>query len=193
MTQDGRSPEDRTPHDQIGERLKSRRRHLGRTLEQVAGSAGLTKGFLSDVERGRTSPSMSSLINLCRVLEIELSSLFQTNASPVVRKEARRMIPFGGSGAADYQITPGAGGRIAAFWSELEPGAAYGDKEYSLNSEEELVLVIDGTICVSVQGEEYTLQKGDAVTFDPHRLHNIWNASKEEPATAVFVLTPPPR
>ena len=56
--------------DPLGTRLRDRRQSLGLTLKEVADQAGLSVGFISQIERGITIPSLTSLINVCRVLEV---------------------------------------------------------------------------------------------------------------------------
>lgn len=177
----------------IGRRLRDQRQKLQMTLDQVAGSAGLTKGFLSDIERDRTAPSMTSLLRLCKTLGISVSSLFENTGSAIVRAGERKRVYFGGTGVTDYQLTPGGEGRILALWSEMDPGATSGDAEYTLNSEQEFVFVVSGSVCVSIEGQEHLLAAGDTLTFAPYRPHSFNNPSATEPARAIFVLTPPPR
>jgi mannose-6-phosphate isomerase-like protein (cupin superfamily) len=45
---------------------------------------------------------------------------------------------------------------------------------------------------LNIEGEETVLNQGDSLTFDPRRPHSFRNPSKVDPATALFVLTPPP-
>ena len=61
----------------IGSRLRAARQAQQLTIDEVARITGLTKGFLSRVERDMTSPSVSSLITLCDVLSISVGSLFE--------------------------------------------------------------------------------------------------------------------
>lgn len=60
----------------IGARLRGVRQTRRLTIDQVAEMSGLTKGFLSRVERDLTSPSVSTLLKLCDVLGIEIGQLF---------------------------------------------------------------------------------------------------------------------
>jgi len=177
----------------IGGKLRERRQALKMTLDQVASSAGVTKGFLSDMERDRTAPSMTTLLRLCKTLGMSVSSLFEKTESPIVRADKRKRVYFGGVGVTDYQVTPTNEGRMLSLLSELEPGAVYSEAEYILNSEQEWVMVLEGSIGLSIEGQEHILNTGDTLTFAPYRPHTFWNASKEAPARAVLVLTPPPR
>jgi len=61
----------------LGEALRTRRKELGLTMQIVADSAGLSVGFISQVERGITAPSLASLVSLAEVLKTDISSFLQ--------------------------------------------------------------------------------------------------------------------
>src|SRR5690606_32771217 len=69
----------------IGARLRGVRQTQRMTIDQVAELSGLTKGFLSRVERDLTSPSVSPLLRLCEVLSIEVGTLFEVPETKLVR------------------------------------------------------------------------------------------------------------
>jgi len=175
----------------IGTRLRTKRRSLGLTLDDVAGKAGLTRSFISDIERDQTSPSVASLLSLCEALGITIGSLFQESVGAVVRSNSRVPIEFGGIGVSDSLLSPGNKCRIQAIWSEMDPGATGGKELYRVQAEEEFVLVIQGAITMTLEDKDYTLKKGDAFTFDPRREHTFANASSSQKAIAVFAFTPP--
>src|SRR6185312_15399065 len=60
----------------IGSKIRAARHAQRMTIEQVAESTGLTKGFLSRVELDLTSPSVASLVTLCQVLSVSIGDLF---------------------------------------------------------------------------------------------------------------------
>lgn len=178
---------------QFGAILRERRRALDLTLHDLAQKTGLTKSFLSDVERDKTSPSVASLVSLCDALDMPIGDLFSSTQSALVRAEDRQLIKFGGVGVVDHLLTPSRGTRMQAIWSEIAPGGTGGDELYSLRAEEELVLVLFGELALNIEGEEIVLGSGDAMTFDPRRPHSFRNPSTALRTTALFVITPPPR
>ncbi|WP_243635381.1 helix-turn-helix domain-containing protein, partial [Tsukamurella pulmonis] len=75
--------------DQVGAALKAARRARRLTLAEVAEHVGVTKGYLSKVERGLAAPSMAVLIRSCEVLDVPVGSLFDGGAAgSVVRAES---------------------------------------------------------------------------------------------------------
>ena len=177
---------------QIGPLLRERRRQLDLTLETVAEAAEITKGFLSEVERDRASPSVATLVRLCEVLNFSVGSLFVQTGSAVVRASERTAIKFGGIGVSDFLLTPSGAVKSQVVFSNITPGGTGGDALYRLRSEEEFVFVLQGSVDIVVEGETITLNEGDAMTFDPRRPHTFRNSSKTTPARALFILTPPP-
>ncbi|GMB79311.1 helix-turn-helix domain-containing protein [Shinella zoogloeoides] len=177
----------------IGHLLRGRRRELDLTLDAVAEATSLTKGFLSEVERDKTSPSVASLVRLCEVLNMPVGDLFSSPESAIVRADERAPIKFGGTGVSDHLLTPSSSVRFQAIWSEIEPGGTGGEQLYSLRAEEEFVIVVSGELALVLEDETFILKEGDAMTFDPRRPHTFYNPSKTEPTTTIFVMTPRPR
>lgn len=186
-------PREAKQSPQIGHLLRERRRQLDLTLDAVAEATSLTKGFISEIERDKTSPSVASLVKLCEVLSLPVGDLFTSSQSVVVRADERSPIRFGGIDVSDHLLTPSGSQRLQAIWSEIEPKGGGGEQLYSLRSEEEFILVLSGELALRLEDETHILRAGDAMTFDPRRLHTFYNPSETTRTTAVFVMTPKPR
>jgi len=174
----------------IGPRLRDARRAQRLSLATLADRTGLTKGFLSQVERDLTAPSVASLIRLCEVLELPVGHLFDGAHTPLVRGGERTPIAFGGSGVSEYRLTPADETRVLLLLSEIAPGGGSGDEPYALGSDAEVAHVIEGTLHVEVAGTHYDLSAGDTLTFDasaPHRWHN---PSAALPTRVLWFLAP---
>jgi transcriptional regulator with XRE-family HTH domain len=175
----------------IGPRLREARVRQGLSLVELAERAGVTKGFLSQIERDRTSPSVGTLLRLCRALDLPVGRLFDGAHTPLVRAGERTPISFGGSGVSEYRLTPAEEGRVLLLLSEIAPGGGSGDEPYSLSSDAEIAHVLEGSLQIEVGGTPYTLTAGDTLTFDagaPHRWHN---PSAALPTRVLWVLAPP--
>src|SRR5262249_47807359 len=90
----------------VGGRLKAARLARRLTLSEVASASGLTKGFLSKLERDKANASVASLIRLCEVLGVPVSSLFQAATGELVRRASYPRINFGGEQLVEYILTP---------------------------------------------------------------------------------------
>src|SRR3990170_1987245 len=101
----------------IGEQLKAARMARRKTLAEVADSAGLTKGFLSKIERDQASASVASLMRICETLGLSVGELFNAPPGNVVRRAAYPPINFGGTGMTEYLLTPSGERRLQAILS----------------------------------------------------------------------------
>lgn len=176
----------------IGARLREHRRRLTLTLDEVAHRAGLTKGFLSEVERDLVSPSLVSLLAICDALGIKVGELFSATNSALVRAGQRPKILLSGDGVRDCLLSASVRSRLQAIWTELGPGATSSTEPYSLPSDEAFAMVMDGAVVIRVGDRTFEMSAGDALTFDPREPHTFWNPSRMEIARVLFVNAPPP-
>jgi transcriptional regulator with XRE-family HTH domain len=180
------------PAPRFGSRLRAARRARGLTTQQVAEAAGVTKGFIAQIERDETSPSVATLLRVCDALGIEVGSLFESPRSDLVRVADRTRIDFGGNGVTDWLLSPDPDVPLQVLYSEIEPGGGGGDEAYTLAADREFVFVIAGSLRVTVGNVEHMLEPGDALTFSPREPHTWANASATKPATVLWVMSPSP-
>jgi quercetin dioxygenase-like cupin family protein len=157
----------------IGPQLRAARLAARKSMAQVAEQSGLTKGFVSKLERDLANVSVASLIRLCDALDISVGSLFQAAKGEVVRRGAYPPINFGGTGVREYLLTPSGEKRVQALLSDIEPGGGSGDEPYSLPADVEFVFILAGQLQITVAGEHVTLEQGDAFTFPPSTEHTF--------------------
>jgi transcriptional regulator with XRE-family HTH domain len=174
----------------IGAQLRVARQAARMSMAEVAAQSGLTKGFLSKLERDLTNVSVASLIRLCDTLGISVGSLFQAAKGEVVRRGEYPAINFGGKGIREYLLTPNGEKRVQAILSEIEPGGGSGDEPYSLPTDVEFAFVLDGQLRVVVAGDELTLNAGDAFTFQSSAEHTFRVPPTAGPATVLWVFSP---
>lgn len=182
----------------FGRKVRTRRQELGLTLAEVAEKSGLGRSFVSEIERDQVSPSIASLLKLCRALGLGLRDLFDEKPSALIRRSERRQVALGGHGFADYALTPRNAKHMLATWTELAPGASAGDDFYSLEADEELIVVIEGALIVrfedagNLEGSDIRMEPGDALTLDPRRKRLLFNALQDKMTTVMMVYVPPP-
>ena len=177
----------------VGRKIRARRQELGLTLVEVADKSGLGRSFVSEIERDQVSPSIASLLKLCRALGLGLRDLFDERPSALIRWSERRRFNLGGHGFTDYALTPRNAKHMLATWTELAPDASAGDDYYALEADEELIVVIEGALTVRFEGEaDIHMSTGDALTLDPRRKRLIFNALADKTTTVMMVYVPPP-
>src|SRR3712207_3083485 len=172
----------------IGGRLKAVRQARRLTLTDVAEASGLTKGFLSKLERDQATASVAALVRVCSALGISPGSLFE--AAPggeAVRAGSYPPISFGGQGLTEHLLTPSGERRLQALLSEVAPGGGSGAETYALPAEVEFVFVLEGDLEVTVAGEVTALGTGDAFTFSPGAEHGFHSLRSDGPARSLWV------
>jgi transcriptional regulator with XRE-family HTH domain len=175
----------------IGERLKAVRQAQRRTLSEVAEGSGLTKGFLSRLERDQANASVAALMRVCATLRIPIGSLF---AAPprgeVVRSGAWPRINFGGQGLNEYMLTPQGERRLQVILSDVAPGGGSGAEPYVLPSQIEFAYVCEGRLEVTFEDETTVLGPGDAYTFSPTAHHSFRSLEEHGTTRVLWVLHP---
>jgi transcriptional regulator with XRE-family HTH domain len=174
----------------IGRRLRSARQERGMTLQQVARSSGLTGAFISQLERGDTSASISSLVKIAAALGIEVTSLFEKPSSTLVRRGDRVPTMLGGEGVMDYLLTPAAEKRAQVIETHLEPGGTADEELYTRGGELLICVVQSGTLEMRLENESIILHAGDALTIDPKVPHTWRNPSRRSRTKVIWVDVP---
>lgn len=175
----------------IGAKLRAARKMRSLTLDQVAQAAGLTKGFVSRLERDDVSPSVASLVAVCDILGLRVGDLFDPPVTSVLRAGEGRLINFGGHGAVERLVTPGTQTSLEVIHSVIEPGGGGGDELYALACEAECAYVLTGTVQVVLESGPELLSVGDAMTF-PGNAPHTWKNPGAETCEVLWILAPAP-
>lgn len=175
---------------QIGRRLRKARIERGLTLEKVANEAGLTKSFISQVEKEQTSASVASLHRICTVLGIRIASLLEAPGSSVLRRSDRTPMSFGGAGVVDYVLTPSRERALQVFETHIEPGGSAGDELFTADVDVDLAYVLRGRLEMRFADRTIVLGPGDALTFSPREPHTWRNPSTKRSAVVILAMTP---
>ena len=177
---------------QLGPRIRSLRQARNVTLRELAERAGVTESFLSQVEREVTSPSIASVQRIARALDLGIAELFVDEAplGKVVRRSERQRIVYPGLNAVDEFLTVGREGRLQVILTTLDTGGGTGDEAYTHESDEEVVIVLDGRLELWVADEFHVLESGDSITYSSRQPHRNRNPGPG-PATVLFCATPP--
>lgn len=172
----------------IGSQLRASRLAQGLTLEQLAAASGVTKGFISRVERDDTQPSLSSLVQICQALSLPVGNLFEEPEVQRMPLAGAPRINMGGRGADERLITPRSEDRVQVIHSTLEPGASGGDELYTINCGVEVLHVVSGTATVVFADRSVRLAEDDTLTFPGRTPHN-WTAGPDG-ARIVWTMVP---
>lgn len=188
----GGTPDDmRTDVVALGKELREARvrRHL--SLEALAAASGVSTGSISQLERGRGNPSVLTLRRLAEALDLPLLLFTQGPASSgmVVRANARKRLALPDSELVYELLSPNLRGRLEVLRTTVPPGFNNEEKPFA-HEGEECVHLLSGSLQVTVGAQQFVLDAGDAITYDPSIPH-WWVNSSDDPAVMLGVVTPP--
>lgn len=176
----------------MGERIRRRRQQQELSLQQLADRTGLTPSFLSQVERGVTEPSISSLRRIARALGVPVFYflLEDERPEPVVRRSRRRVLRLPGcQGQWELLSPPDPHSQLEVVLTRLPPGEASGD-ESTTHPGEECFVVLQGEMEIAVADAVYRLEEGDAIQIRASLPHWIRNPGEHE-LVVLAAITPP--
>ncbi len=162
--------------EELGKRIQQHRTNKGLTLQELAEKTGLTKGYLSKIENSEKAPPVSTLINLAKALNINLSEIFGETEENIpiclVKKSDRRMIARDGSvfGYAYQTVAhPFRNKHMEPYFLTLP----LHPKENVLfqHKGEELLFVLEGTMRFFHGEKEFIVEEGDCIYFDGNIPH----------------------
>ncbi|NSW91465.1 MAG: cupin domain-containing protein [Firmicutes bacterium] len=175
----------------IGEKIKQLRIKTGLTQEELANRCELTKGFISQVERELTSPSIATLIDILECLGTNLKDFFNDNLDEKVifkkedvftkqDNELKYMIKWLIPNAQKNTMEP--------ILMHIEAGGS--SDEDDPHGGEEFGYVISGSINLYLGNRKYRVKKEESFYFKPNLVHRIENAGKSE-AVVLWISSPP--
>ncbi len=178
-------------NEQLGGKIREKRREKGMSLQDVSKKIGKTSSFLSQVERNLVEPSITSLREISRVLEVPIFYFLidSYEYDPVVRRNRRKTLRF-----PEYELTfellsPDLNRKMEILEGRIPPGS-FTCPQPLAHDGEECTLVIQGKMEIQVGDKFYHLEEGDSIYYYASIPHKITNIGEEE---LVFVssITPP--
>ena len=199
----------------LGKKIRNERQKRKLTLENFSQMTGLSKSFLSQVERGITEPSITSLKKIAKQLGFSVVNLFQNgdtlnssweyHSAPVrvqdksmnyvekaevVRADKRKRFALPGSKVMYDLLTPDMNRQLEVMYMRVSEGENSGEQPMLDPPGEKVGLVLKGCIEVSVGTEVYQLSEGDSIYY-PANIPHSWRALEGDSIEVVWILTPP--
>lgn len=173
--------------------IRALRKARGLTLARFALSLGRSVGWLSQVERGISVPSLADLRRMADLFGVPLGLFFshdvpaEAERGAIVRAGRRRSLGTSESGLVEELLSPDLGGSFELIRSEFAPGATLAAA--NLRPTEEAGYVVSGRFDIEIDGVWHSLCAGDSFRFShkPHR----WRNPGDEPAVVIWAVSPP--
>jgi transcriptional regulator with XRE-family HTH domain len=174
-------------YPEVGERLRARRQERQLSLRDLAGRLGVSPSLISQIERGRARPSVSTLYAIAAELDVSLDELLFNDEwpppppaaigpQPVQPASTRHRIRLA-SGVTWERLTTVSEPGVEFLYVVYEIGGASSPADaFQRHAGHEWGYVVSGTLEVVIGFDRHVLEAGDAVSLDsriPHRLANI--------------------
>lgn len=183
------------PDPRVGREIKDLRKARGATLTDLANQTDLSPGYLSQIETGKSIPSVKALHTISQALGVTISWFFSPQSEDgealrdfVVRGSNRRRLEFK-NGIVDELLSPNLSRKLEMLKCTFPPGTSSGREPYQHHGEE-AGLVISGTLDLWIGDTHIELSEGDSFAFESHVPHRYENRSSQD-TIVVWSITPP--
>ena len=176
------------PKIDVGMNIRIIRERKGYSLRALSGHCGLSTNAINLIERGLSSPTVSSLHRLALALEVPITDFFKEEGTQVVVfvKKGQRLRYYShgmemeslGSGLPNQQLEP--------FQVKIYPQAGNVSDPIS-HAGQEFVQCLEGELEYWVGDQHYQLSTGDSLLFDATQPHK-WLNPTQDPVTLLLIL-----
>ncbi len=178
----------------IGKNVQEYRNAKQISIKKLSELTGITSSMISQIEKNQVNPSINSIKSIANALEIPLFYFFQEempSTNIVVRSNERKIIGIPSNQDVTYELlTPDVQGEIEFCLMTLPAKTNTGD-EYQSHTGEEVAIVINGEVEITMLNSETTLLKtGDSIRIRPQTKH-MWNNVTNFQSQVIFAITPP--
>ncbi len=193
----------------LGTRLRAARAERQIGVRQLARMVDCSASLISQIERGRANPSVSTLYAISSALGISLDGLFAEPGASTAAATTARAVPVGQAVEPAPVVLRPAQRRVINLdrgvqWQLLMPvpehnaefleafyapgGGSTADDHAIRHNGREYSLVLEGVLSVEIGFEQYRLEPGDSMAFDSTIPHRFWNAGTAPVRAVWFVM-----
>ena len=165
----------------IGKQLKTARQNRNMTLDELAEVTGVSKPMLGQIERGQSSPTVTTLWKIATGMKIPFSSFLQEQKTKytIIDLQEQDVLSEENGAMKVYTLFKFDPIRSCeAFYIEFEPGCAH-DSDKHNDGVEEYIFVIHGTLDMVLNGTRVTLREKQAIRFEANIPHSYVNPYKD--------------
>ena len=166
--------------------MRLQRQRLSMTLQALSAEAGVSVGYLSQVERSKATPTLGTLSQIAAALGVDVDFFVRKPkaADSLTRAEGRTRFAVSGSSIEYEQIGANLpGSELTSFVMNVPPGY---ESELVCHVGEEIIYILEGEISQTVGGRSYTMTPGDSLHYfgvNPH----CWSNTTDQPAKILWV------
>ena len=172
----------------IGEKVRQLRRTRGISLQQLSRETGMSYSYLSALENGKHSISVTNLQRLARYFEVDLIYFLENRLQAPVRIGREEFGPMEGEPRL-HVVTSRTNKALQVSYVTLPPHSLSEHHLHHHDEGEEYILVLSGEAVVEIDGQRYDLGERDAVCFPSHSEHVVY--TEQSAAQMILVAGPP--
>ena len=201
--------------EELGDRIRQQRQKHKLTLDQLSTRTGLSKSFLSQIERNLSQPSITSLKKIALQFGISVMNFFtdnrnndqlweysryfddKTNDRRIYNKDVqvvlagrRKGLTLPGSDVTYELLTPDLNRQLEVMYLRISKGDISGDEPMVDPPGEKCGIILKGTLEVTVADEVHQLHEGDSICY-PSDVPHSWRGLEGNPIEVIWILTPP--
>ena len=177
----------------VGADIRALRKSRNMTLTDLCDALGRSVGWLSQIERGQTDPSIPDLKAIAALFAMPVSFFFRNEDAPenergwIVRAGSRAVIGSQEDGLKEELLSPDLGGDFEMIRSVFEPGA---ERELMhARDTQDGGFIVSGELELTIGAQTFKLKAGDSFQFD--RQPYGWRNRSGEPAVVIWIISPP--
>lgn len=177
---------------EIGERIKAIRKQKNMTLAEMVEKTEFSLGFLSNVERNQTSPTIANLHKICNVLNITLNDILDLGDPTVedyvtvVRHDERKILFEQDNGSLKYEAMSEGDTQIKATVMTLSGDQIF---PFTPHDHDEMGVIAEGSMEMQIDDKSYYLYPGDSIYIKTGTMHSGKKTSKENCVSYWFKLS----
>lgn len=158
------------------------------SLKQLSDKSGVSVSMISQIERKKTDPTLTTLYKICNGLGVSISSFLESDdqSTHIVRKDQRKTLNFPKSHSKYELLTPITDGNIEMIRIYLEPGQE--DQQLVKHAGEECGHMLEGEMTIVLGDKQHTLHEGDTIRFDSNVPHRFLNHT-DKTAISIWAMT----
>ena len=177
----------------VGEKIKQVRISKGMTLKELGDAVGLSVGYLSQLERGKSSIAINRLSALAEHLGVDVKFFVEEefqDECPVMKSYENEVLYIESELSVQYKITNKVDDKaILPKIDTLMPG--FFTEKLHCHKGEEFLYILEGVLTFSMDGKTYDLYPGDTAHYSALKVHS-WKNNTNRPVRVLMVSTPNP-
>ncbi len=175
--------------ESFGGKIRRLREAKGFSIEVLSHDTGYTVDFLKEIEEGKIDPPVAVVLQLGRVLKVDMDQLQENRDKEASRKRTASHKKRVASYAYEPLTRPGEEKHLRAYRVTIDPQTEHKGVEYH-HEGEEFIFILRGGLTIQVGQNTSTLKKGECINFDSSISHKLSNPTREKAELLVVIYVP---